>query len=219
MGFLDFFRKSKEPIEPAPRVLQVEKNKIERTITRNGEIQIDFYRRTHDVRKDYDSTRLVISNKLPEYMYKSNVYDCKVSWYCESDAMMIDENDSRHDFKDIKLTVDPYLLQTDNAYATCLMYALLDKARVNDMLARGMVDNPDNPCGNYVGSVIFKDGNYVKNFNRDIGRAVHNSKEMAQKRSVYQAEQRKKVEERKSEIRSQQLKLQEELDKLDGKSL
>lgn len=42
MGFLDFFRKSKEPIEPAPRVLQVEKNKIERTITRNGEIQIDF---------------------------------------------------------------------------------------------------------------------------------------------------------------------------------
>ena len=63
MGFLDFFRKSKEPIEPAPRVLQVEKNKIERTITRNGEIQIDFYRRTHDVRKDYDSTRLVISNK------------------------------------------------------------------------------------------------------------------------------------------------------------
>ena len=79
MGFLDFFRKSKEPIEPAPRVLQVEKNKIERTITRNGEIQIDFYRRTHDVRKDYDSTRLVISNKLPEYMYKSNVYDCKVS--------------------------------------------------------------------------------------------------------------------------------------------
>ncbi len=119
-------------------------------------------------------------------MYGCNVYDCKVSWYHENDAIMLDEQDSRHDFKDIKLTVDPYLLQTDDAYTTCLMYALLDQSRVNDMLARGMVDNPDKPCGNYVGSVILNDGNYVKYFDDRVGMPVHHSKEMVEKRRVYQ---------------------------------
>ena len=211
MGFLDLFRKSKEPVEPAQRVPETEKNKIERTITRNGDIQIDFYRGTYDIRKDYDTTRLVILNKQPENMYECNVYDCKVSWYHKNDAIMLDEKDSRHDFKDIKLTVDPYLLQTDDAYTTCLMYALLDQSRVNDMLARGMVDNPDRPCGNYVGSVSFKDGKYVKFFNNDVGRAVHNSKEMSEQRRVYQQEESKK-----RAVNTRRIELQRQLRELDN---
>lgn len=211
MGLLDFFRKSKETVESTPKVAQAEINKIERTITRDGEIQIDFYRGTYDIRKDYDSTRLVISNKQPEEMYKSKVYDCKVSWYRENDAIMLDENDSRHDFKNIKLTVDPYLLQTDDSYATCLMYALLDQARVNNMLARGMVDNPDKPCGNYVGSVIMEDGKYVKGFDPSIGRAVHNSREMAEKRRLHKQE-----ESRKREIAVKRKELQRQLHELDN---
>ena len=193
MGLLDFFRKNKEVVRPVQSVPETEKNKIERTITRDGEIQIDFYRGTYDVRRDYDCTRLVILNKQPENMYGCNVYDCKVSWYHENDAIMLDEQDSRHDFKDIKLTVDPYLLQTDDAYTTCLMYALLDQSRVNDMLARGMVDNPDRPCGNYVGSVILNDGNYVKYFDDRVGMAVHHSKEMAEKRRAYQEKESMRI--------------------------
>ena len=54
------------------------------------------------------------------------------------------------------------------------------------MLARGMQDNPDRPCGNYVGSVILNDGNYVKYFDDKVGMAVHHSKEMAEKRRAYQ---------------------------------
>lgn len=193
MGLLDFFRKNKEVVRPVQSVPETEKNKIERTITRDGEIQIDFYRGTYDVRRDYDCTRLVILNKQPENMYGCNVYDCKVSWYHEDDAIMLDEKDSRHDFKDIKLTVDPYFLQTDDTYATCLMNELLDRTRVNNMLARGMQDNPDRPCGNYVGSVILNDGNYVKYFNDRVGMAVHHSKEMAEKRRAYQEKESMRI--------------------------
>ncbi len=211
MGLLDFFRKNKEVVRPVQIVPETEKNKIERTITRDGEIQIDFYRGTYDVRRDYDCTRLVILNKQPENMYGCNVYDCKVSWYHEDDAIMLDEKDSRHDFKDIKLTVDPYFLQTDDTYATCLMNELLDRTRVNNMLARGMVENPDKPCGNYIGSVAMEDGKYVKKFNPSIGRAVHNSKEMAEKRRVYQQE-----ESIKREIDAKRKELQRQLHELDN---
>ena len=90
------------------------------------------------------------------------------------------------------------------------MNKLLDQARVMRYLNRGLDNNPNQPCGNYVGSILRKNGEYIKIFDTEIGEAVHYSPEMTEKRREYK-------QMREYSIRKEMERKQQEMDELKRK--
>lgn len=212
MGFLDIFRKKAPMQEQYENSRVADANyRIIRTVTDDGKLQIDYIDGKPDFRKFYDSTRLVLES-APENINGYMLHTGKVSWYNQTDAIMFDGNDSRHDALTVRMEIDPNLVRTNDEYTKCLMQELLDKNRVLTYQERGLTDNPDRPCGNYVGGVAMgRNGNYTKTYDSFIGTTVHNMPAIRQARAQYQEEQRIK---RAKEARRQEL--YKELDDLNN---
>ena len=180
MGFLDIFRKKTPKVThsdmPEPYYAS---EHILRNITDDGKLQIDYIEKP-DFKKDYDSTRLVLET-IPENINGYRVYTGKVSWYNQKDAIM---------------AVEPNLLRTNDEYVSWVMKGLLNKNRVRAYHERGLIDNPDVPCGNYVGGIEVKaDGSFKKVFDNFTGTYVHNMPAVRQVRAQYQ--ERKRIEKAK----------------------
>ena len=215
MGFLDIFRKK------TPKVTHHEESEvfdttsnILRTVTKDGKLQIDYIDEKPDFKKGYDSTRLVLET-TPENINGYKIYTGKVSWYNQDDAIMMDGNDSRHIGMTVRMGIEPYLIRTNDEYTKLVMEVLLNKNRVKSYHERGLIDNPDIPCGNYVGEIKIKeDDSYSKNFNTFIGTFIHNMPEVRQVRAQYQ--ERKRIERAKQARREQLYKELQELDSPDS---
>lgn len=180
-----------------------------------GNIVVEYYDNKATATEFYDTTKLVI-DPIPTQIEGKMVSSAKIAWYNESDAFYIDKDGtplgSRYAFVDIKLEIDNQRLFQDPNYQRVLMTQLLDRKRVEyKYIPAGLEENPDVPCGNYVGAV---GENYSKQFSNAIGRAVHSSPEMVEKRQRYLAEKEKARQAQLSKKQEELRKLQAEIDGL-----
>lgn len=89
MGIFDKFKKEQKTIKK--EIIQEEKTpyNIEKNITRDGKLQIDFYDRTVNKFKEfYDTTRIVIGENT-EIVGGYEVQKALVSWYNQDDAIIL----------------------------------------------------------------------------------------------------------------------------------
>ena len=191
---------------------------IEFSIMPDGCFKIEFFDKQADFKQFYDVTRLIVNPKTINICGES-MHNCLISWYGNNDAIMFDENGrdigNRSQYKRILVGINLELLRKDPEYCSILMKGLLNKKRVEEYLNRGLQENPDIPCGIYVGEIIkTSENNYRKYFSNKVGMMSHNSGYMVNKRN----EKRKAEEERKHQLRAlteeKIKKLQEELEEL-----
>ncbi|NLC88337.1 MAG: hypothetical protein GX682_06220 [Clostridiaceae bacterium] len=89
MGIFDKFKKEQKTIKK--EIIQEEKTpyNIEKNITRDGKLQIDFYDRTVNKFKEfYDTTRIVIGENT-EIVGGYEVQKALVSWYNQDDGIIL----------------------------------------------------------------------------------------------------------------------------------
>ena len=219
MGFLDRFRKkNKEEIETHPKT-ETNRNlefsgsnfKVKRE---NSSIQLDFYN-PEKSSKFYDTTRLILNDNAHRMISGEDVQTAYVAWYGESDCVMIlpgeGEFSRATDYRKILVSIDTNLLLTDPQYRSTVMNLLLDEERVERYLEQGLEDNPQMPCGNYVGGVRMTDKGWRKYFSQSVGRIVHNMPENVSKRQSIKEREEMRKQKRISE-------LQEEINRLQGDS-
>lgn len=211
MGFLDIFKKKDNNVishttEPQKEDLPFRPNL---KITPDGYWQLDFHDENADFKNFYDTTRLVI-NPNPVLTDGQGVYRCMVSWYGQNDCSIIDPSTGEYDsprateYSNIFTQIDFNLLQTDEAYYKLFMKGLLDKKRVERYLNDGLQENPQCPCGEYIGGVAKTNNGYKKYFNTNIGTTCHNSSLMVHKRQQYrenlEASRQKAIQAKRDEI-------------------
>lgn len=214
MGFFDAFRKQ-------PKKQEINKEDVNRdepiyTMKQSpeGRIQIDYSTPEKAFKEFYDTTRLIIDNK--PINIKGRIFtQALVSWYGSDDCIRIDRQTNREisrrtDYKKIITQLDVNGLLNNPEYSKAVMNKLLDQARVMRYLNRGLDNNPNQPCGNYVGSILRKNGEYIKIFDTEIGEAVHYSPEMTEKRREYK-------QMREYSIRKEMERKQQEMDELKRK--
>lgn len=195
---------------------------IKYSATPDGNLQVDFLDNRKKSNLSEDTTRLVVDGR-PDIVEGRKLYSCKVSWYDQDDTIVIREGKElgrRVAYENILLELDLNLLQRDPHYVYTLMNEVLLFGRVNENLRFGMEDNPKRPCGNYMGGVCWdsKIERYRKYFEPDVGRAVHYSPRMQQKRQERkmqkERERQLKIAQNKAEIDSLQAenrKLEEDI--------
>ena len=120
------------------------------------------------------------------------LYNAKVLWYDSDDTKAYSDGEKkarRVDGYPIVLGVDiDKINKRDMSYCQTLFEKLLEMNRVKKYLYTGGLVNPIDKkdpysqqveCGNYVGHIaVGPNGKYVRSFNGDVGRLVHNSKSM-----------------------------------------
>ena len=125
-------------------------------VTPDGRLVIEFEDLQYNPKQFYDTTRLIIDN-TPTMIDNFIPYNCFVSWYGSNDAVIFDKNgydaSRRSDYSNVLAEIDPIRLQQDSTYCSFVMRALFKESRVKDYLAKGLIDNPSLPCGNYIGGV------------------------------------------------------------------
>lgn len=224
MGLLDIFKRknkvedNRQTNTTLRQVQNLNEDKVSLNWTKDGGLQIDYTERHPDFQKFYDSTRLIIKRGVtnPE---NAQLYECLVSWYGEDDAIMLGENGEeisrRTDYKSILAEINTELLQKDSHYLQVVMKNLLERKRVEGYLARGMQENPENPCGEYIGGVEkLENGKYQKFFNTQIGRLSHFSSKMRNKRQQMKEFMEKNRQSELEEKRKQIKRLKDEIDDL-----
>ncbi len=216
MSFFDIFKNKKEN-NIIKNNNAINKTSMPQEISylreNNGNYRIDFLDHNADFKQFYDSTRLVIGNS--KVISNKLVYDCLVSWYNHSDAEYIGQIDSRRDYKHVLAELDINLLFTDENYCRAVMIDLLNQKRVERYLASGLEEQPEIPCGEYVGGIRFKNNSYTKYFDTDVGAKVHFSKEMSEKRAEYKLHQEQKRQNIINSKKAMIQKLQEEIDEIE----
>ena len=162
------------------------------SMTRDGNYQIEFKDKYANIRQFYDVTRLIV-NKRPVNINGHNLYDCNISWYGSNDATILGPTNKsmgrRDDYKNILTEIDFRKLQTDSNYCQFVMKNLLNRNRVTKYLEQGLENNPQRPCGNYIGGVRTIGGRLEKFFAANVGLSCHNSPTMIAKRRAYQRRQ------------------------------
>lgn len=175
MGFFDIFKK-KDNNENSKKTLPY-------SIKRNdeGNIQIDYYEHKSKHDDFYDSTRLIIDKMAGDLAY------CRVSWYKQDDCVLIVEEKeisrATH-YTNVMANIDMNLLQKDPEYVCALICDLLNENRVERYLENGLEENPQNPCGEYMGYIKLENNKYKKYFDPEIGRQSHYSQKMQMKRQA-----------------------------------
>ena len=218
MGLLDIFKKNKETQTTIPAQNQKEPFDINYTYRPDGSVQIVFTdndsRRTF--RQFYDVTSLIIQNN-DIALAGHRVSDCYVAWYGSQDTEYFDpelaEASRKNTYTEVFAEIDKQQIQNPQYIAT-LMIGLLKKSRVEEYLSKGLQDEPDRPCGKYIGGIQMTSNGYGKVFNQNVGKAAHNTNEMRMERETYkrQEEQRKAAE--IAAKRRQISELQGEIDEL-----
>ena len=127
------------------------------------------------------------------------LYNAKVLWYDSDDTQAYSDGEKkakRVDGYPIVLGVDLNKInKRDMSYCQTLFEKLLEMNRVKKYLYTGGLVNPFDKkdpysqqveCGNYVGHVaIGTNGKYVRSFDGNVGRIVHNSKPMKLQRKRF----------------------------------
>lgn len=222
MGFLDKFKNNEAAKKRQNTVSQSTAKQelpfdIKYTKNSEGKLQIDFYDKNAEFRQFYDTTRLIIDDNISNVGNKA-LRDCRISWYGQDDAIMFDregnEISSRTAYRNITTNIDFNLLQNDPNYCIALMKSLLNKKRVEEYLNRGMNENPEVPCGKYVGEIRKIDNMYKKVFDKTEGERSHYSQEMINVRREFSRTQEEKRQQKILEKREMMAKLQSEVDEL-----
>ena len=208
MSFFDEFGKELktdnqiEKEQQSPYDIKAIKNK-------EGKIQIDFTEKNVDFKQFYDTTRLIIDGNRDDI--SPSTKECRVSWYGQDDAVMLDDNGEevsrKTNYSKVLVDLDINSLLDDENYSIAIMKGLLNEKRVEKYLMRGLQENPEVPCGNYVGGILQGENRYAKVFSVKKGKMVHNSQEMINMR-----EEHRRAEEEKKNARIQQN--QEKIEKL-----
>ena len=221
MGLLDKFRKK----QPEKDQIHEEDNNKEFlrnakfSMTKDGRLQVDFYDREADFRQFYDVTRLIASIDTIN-LGGHPVHNCVVSWYGENDAIMFDSKgmdlSRRTQYREVLAEINLEQLRTDYNYCEAVMKGLLNKERVEKYLSRGLQENPENPCGKYIGGVRKTPENtYQKFFSKRAGEASHNSEFMINRRREVRENEEKRKQQLKTQKEAQIKKLQEEIEGLE----
>lgn len=222
MGLFDRLRKKKE-ISVTNETHENENilNMPKLTITQDGRLNAEFNH--NETREFYDTTKLTIDYNHPFMIAGQNLYNCVVAWDGRNDCRLLDSIDNsqiagnRNDYKGVWLDIDLGKLQTDPNYCNVLMNELLLRSRVYQYIENGLKENPERPCGKYIGGVREQNGIYNKYFSATVGRAAHNDPFMVDRR----AKLREKAEADKAariEAKKQQMaKLQDEINELNGR--
>lgn len=209
MGLFDFFKKKDNKTQVNQNVRNIETTQqksqnikvnnirvqdqkpefyqnISYSRTEDGRLQIEFFNPNAQYRDFYDTTRLRINGRT-DIGLEVPVYSCDVSYYSVEDAMAIAPNGkdiSRKERYSKILAQFDYNQLRDPSYAEFLLKNLLNEKRVKQYLNRGMQDNPDIKCGNYVGGIGSTENGLRKIFNHYIGNMVHNLPYMANARKA-----------------------------------
>lgn len=219
MGLFDRFKKDNKKIEDIKQQENSIPSNASYETLPNGNLQIEFYDENADFKKFYDTTRLIVG-KQPLNMEGHTVYNCAVSWYGQDDCQVLDEKTGKFDsvgaqqYRGVLAELDMELLQNDPKYISMVMKGLLDKERVERYLEDGLQENPEHPCGKYIGGVRQTEKGYSKFFSTNVGKASHESELMKGRRQEYrnrlEAQRQKAIEDRKAQI----AKLQGEIDNM-----
>lgn len=220
MGLLDMFKKKEEIQEQNQNIPQNQTlpYDIKLKVNEEGKLQIDFHERNPDFKQFYDTTRLIVDAQRTD-MGSIPLKECRVSWYGESDMIMFDsgtgeEISRRTNYKNVLADIDINLLQKDYNYCVSVMQGLLNEKRVDRYLNDGLKEQPEVPCGRYVGGIRNVENTYKKYFDQQAGRIAHNSVDMVNKRNEIKLQQEAK---RQQQLRAKQeelAKLQSEIDEL-----
>ena len=210
MGLSDILKKKKEENKETV-INELKKDimnnvKFDRTI--DNRLKVEFYD-DKDFKQFYDTTRLIIKEE-PINIFGENVYNCIVSWYGDNDCHEINPQTGKFEsirasqYRGVLVQLNLDLLQNDSEYCKTVMQGLLDKKRVEEYLDRGLQEEPDKPCGKYIGGVVKTDEGYRKFFSEKIGRASHNSSLMVDRRRDLREKEKalreKEIMKRKAEI-------------------
>lgn len=215
MGFMDIFKKRNNIKQENVMPKEKKVSPMSYSATKDGKLQIEYYHQQKDFKQFYDVTRLIVDNK-PTVLENEVVYNCKVSWYNQDDVVLLSpeyEGDSinARNYSEVLAQIDPNRLQEDEDYCSFVMRFLLDRKRVIKYLEDGLRDNPENPCGKYIGGVRKSEKGYEKTFSPSVGRASHYSESMINSRKILkekmQADRQRVINEKQSQIE----KLQKEI--------
>lgn len=221
MGFFDLFKNNNNNKinENMNHVQEKMPFEVSYTQLQDGGIQIEFEENDSRISlgQDYDITRLIIYDKnvlLANHLLS----ECYVSWYGRDDVQFVDpkldQQTRKNQFKQVLAEIDLEQIKSNPEYLKMLIRGLMKESRVEEYLDKGLQDNPDRPCGIYIGGVKETNNGYGKFFDQDVGYAAHNTPEMLRKRENYktkiEAEKRARIERINKEIS----KLQEERDSL-----
>jgi len=219
MGLFNKLFLKKESIENnKPQIAEQPPFDIEYEIISDGRLKVEFYDRNPEFKNFYDTTRLII-NTTPLNLENHRIYNCSVSWYGENDAVMFNRENGREegrraDYRGVLAELDLSLLQNDPDYCNVLMKDLLDKKRVEKYLEEGLQENPQNPCGKYIGGVKQTENGYRKFFSSVVGRASHNSELMVERRRALRERQERARQEAIKNKEAQIQKLQREIEEM-----
>lgn len=213
MGLLDIFKKNKTT-KPTMNIQEKKLFEITYKQLEDGDIQIEFLDNDSRITlgQFYDVTKLIISSRdiaLGEHQ----VSDCYVAWYGSTDAQRLDKQTRQHEYREVWAEIDRQQIGNPQ-YIAMLIRGLLKQSRVEEYLSKGLQDEPDRPCGKYIGGIQMTSNGYGKVFNQSLGQLAHNTYEMRMERLIHKRneEQRKAVEIAKK--RSQIDELQEQIDEL-----
>lgn len=200
------------------------------TFTEGGQLAFEVSTPEKSLREFYDTTKIIVDDR-PEIVMGKELYDCFVSWYNDSDAIMFDKNGqmvgSRTNYKHVISGIDVWRLRADEEYLTYVAKELFDKKRVTDYLNASKMNTQEiaeansklGPndrryveCGRYIGEVADRgNGRFVKTFQVEIGQILHNSAEMIAERNRNRNRKISLNQERINEKREQIKKLEEEM--------
>lgn len=211
MGIWDRFKRKKDAkMIEKPESEQMSSATFSKTD--EGKFCVDFFDEKGRFGDFYDTTRLIVSEE-PIVLEGQHLSECLVSWYGQNDAVMMKNGKElmpsrKNNYKEVLAKIDLELLQSDPRYCEWVMKGLLNQRRVEEYLARGLTENPEVPCGKYVGAICRTVNGYSKFFNSKVGEAAHNSKEMQ--------EARRKREEEKTQRDAEGNYHRREIDSIEG---
>ncbi len=210
MGFLDRFKKEKN--ENINETQQTLPSALDSTITQDGKIQLEFYDSQADFKQFYDTTRLILNGQMQ--VNNTILTEALISYYSQNDAVMLNGNREigrRAQYKKILMDVDINQLQSNPTYCDYVMKGLLNEKRVNSYLERGLQENPEQPCGNYVGGVRLTERGYGKVFDAKIGKMIHEALPMKLKREEYRRRQEQEKQDSIARKKAEIERLQQEI--------
>lgn len=219
MGLFDRFKKKEKNAHQGEEQRRQELPfDVQFSMTNDGRLQVDFYDKQVKFGQFYDTTRL-IADLQQFYLGGIPVHNCLVSWYGQNDAVMLSENGMdmgrREQYRGVLSEINLEQLQTDSNYCYLVMKYLLSKQRVESYLDRGLEENPEIPCGKYIGGVRKTPDNKCKKFfSPEAGKSCHYSDFMIQRRQQIREQKERQKQQLRAEKEAEIKRLQDELDQL-----
>lgn len=212
MGFMDKFKRKSGDVDrtvqnDTPQVNREPNFSFTTLPTEDGSLCVEMINYGYNKGKFYDTVRLIVTNS-PVTIAGKRVEQCYVSWYGQSDCVMFgrngEEGGRRSDYSSVLAQINVEALLNNEAYRVMVLDSLFDQKRVERYLSEGLKDNPETPCGNYIGGVGIVKGQYRKYFSPEIGSEAHMLPELVNARQKIASQ---KEAARQAEIASLQSKL------------